>query len=97
MKLSPQTIYALAERISDSSQNDPPPAIGLNRSDPRTERFMLACGVAMSVGDGSRVPLEGLRFGPVSHAAPIQSRYGSINHFLIVGDGIRVGDILHCA
>lgn len=56
MKLSPQTIDALAEVISGGSQNDPTPSIGIYRSGPKIERFMLACGETMSVGNGSRVP-----------------------------------------
>jgi hypothetical protein len=56
VKLSPQTIEALAFVISGGSANDTTPMVGLYRSGPRLERFMRSCNVALQVGSSSRLP-----------------------------------------
>jgi hypothetical protein len=56
IKLSPQTIEALAFVISGGSANDSTPMIGLYRSGPKLERFMRACNVDFRVGSSSRLP-----------------------------------------
>ncbi len=56
IKLSPQTIEALAFVISGGSANDSTPMIGLYRSGPRLERFMRSCNVDFRVGSNSRLP-----------------------------------------
>jgi hypothetical protein len=56
IKLSPQTIEALAFVISGGSANDSTPLIGLYRSGPKLERFMRSCNVDLRVGSSSRLP-----------------------------------------
>jgi hypothetical protein len=56
VKLSPQTIEALAFVISGGSANDTTPMVGLYRSGPKLERFMRSCNVDLQVGSSSRVP-----------------------------------------
>jgi hypothetical protein len=56
VKLSPQTIEALAFVISGGSANDTTPMIGLYRSGPKLERFMRSCNVDFRVGSNSRLP-----------------------------------------
>lgn len=56
LRLSPQTIDALAEVISGGSANDPRPPIGRYRSGPQLEKFMRACNVDFCVGQQSRLP-----------------------------------------
>lgn len=56
LRLSPQTIDALAEVISGGAFNDPNPSIGIYRSAPRLEKFMRACNVEFRVGQQSRLP-----------------------------------------
>jgi hypothetical protein len=54
--LAPQSIEALAMVISGGGGNDPTPPIGIYRSASKLESFMRGCNVAMSVGNGSRLP-----------------------------------------
>src|ERR1700760_2981946 len=54
--LAPQSIEALAVIISGGSGNDQTPPIGIYRSASKLESFMRGCNVAMSVGNGSRLP-----------------------------------------
>jgi hypothetical protein len=56
VKLSPQTIEALAFVISGGSANDTTPMIGLYRSGPKLERFMRSFNVDFRVGSNSRLP-----------------------------------------
>lgn len=56
IRLSPQTIEALAQVISGGGGHDPAPPIGIYRSGPKLESFMRGCGVSMSIGGGSRLP-----------------------------------------
>ena len=56
IKLSPQTIEALAFVISGGAANDNAPMIGLYRSGPKLERFMRSCNVDLRVGNNSRLP-----------------------------------------
>ncbi|WP_424124321.1 abortive infection family protein [Roseiarcus sp.] len=56
IKLSPQTIEALAFVISGGSANDSTPLIGLYRSGPKLERFMRSCNVDFRIGNSSRLP-----------------------------------------
>lgn len=56
IKLSPQTIEALAFVISGGSANDSRPTIGLYRSGPKLEQFMRSCNVDFRVGGSSRLP-----------------------------------------
>lgn len=56
LKLSPQTIEALAVVISGGSFNDSTPTIGLYRSGPKLERFMRSCNVDLQIGNSSRLP-----------------------------------------
>ena len=56
IKLSPQTIEALAFVISGGSFNDSRPMIGLYRSGPKLEQFMRSCNVDFRVGGSSRLP-----------------------------------------
>ncbi len=57
VKLSPQTIEALAFVISGGSANDTTPMVGLYRSGPKLERFMRSCNVDLRVGSNSRLPV----------------------------------------
>ena len=54
--LAPQSIEALAVIISGGSGNDQTPPVGIYRSASRLESFMRGCNVAMSIGNGSRLP-----------------------------------------
>jgi len=54
--LAPQSVEALAIVISGGGGNDPTPPIGIYRSGPKLESFMRGCNVAMSIGNGSRLP-----------------------------------------
>ena len=56
MRLSPQTIDALAFVISGGSANDTAPKVGIYRTGPQLERFMRACNVDLSIGSSSRFP-----------------------------------------
>ena len=55
IRLSPQTIEALADVISGGSNNDPTPPIGIYRQGWRIEAFMRGHGAEMAIGNGSRV------------------------------------------
>ena len=57
LQLSPQTIEALVQVISGGSGDDRTPPIGIYRTGSKLEGFMRACGVPMSLGGGSRVPV----------------------------------------
>jgi Abortive infection C-terminus len=54
--LAPQSIEALAMVISGGGGHDQAPPIGIYRSASKLESFMRGCNVAMSVGNGSRLP-----------------------------------------
>lgn len=56
VKLSPQTIEALAFVISGGSATETTPTVGLYRSGLRLERFMRKCNVDLQVGSNSRLP-----------------------------------------
>lgn len=55
-RLSPQTIEALTQVISEGSGDSPEPPIGIYRSGPKLESFMRGCGFSMHIGSGSRLP-----------------------------------------
>jgi hypothetical protein len=55
VKLSPQTIEALAFVISGGSANDTTPMVGLYRSEPRLERIMDRAMSTLQVGSSSRL------------------------------------------
>lgn len=55
LRLSPQTIDALAEVISGGSANDPTPPVGRYRSGPQLEKFMRSCNIDFRVGQQSRL------------------------------------------
>jgi hypothetical protein len=56
LALSPQTVEAIVNIISGGNGNSATPSIGIYRSGPKIEAFMRACGVRMSIGNGSRMP-----------------------------------------
>ena len=55
-KFAPSTINALVEVISGGSGNRTTPPIGLYRSGPEIERFMMHANLMLRIGNGSRVP-----------------------------------------
>lgn len=56
IRLAPQSIEALAMVISGGGGNDTSPPIGIYRSASKLESFVRGCNVAISVGNGSRLP-----------------------------------------
>jgi hypothetical protein len=55
-RFSPFVIKALIDTITGGSANDPEPPIGIYRSGPKIEQFLLDCGLDLSIGSSSRVP-----------------------------------------
>jgi hypothetical protein len=77
VKLSSQSLDALAEVISGGSANAPGPSIGLYRAGYQIERFMADANLAFSLGGASRVPglrayLDELRNEPGGHDALVR-------------------------
>lgn len=55
-KFSPSTINALAEAISGGSANDAAPPVGIYRSGPKIERFVMHANLVLHIGSASRLP-----------------------------------------
>jgi hypothetical protein len=74
IRLSPQTIEALAFVISGGSANDSTPMVGFYRSGPQLERFMRSCNVDFKVGSSSRVPALTDRLIEINQQEDMQSQ-----------------------